>query len=395
MTGMEIAGTASATAEAGVAPGLAAGQAARAAAARDRLSWRQELITMLLGAWLMIGLFIDGWAHSNLSRLETFLTPWHALFYSGFAASAAWILWQVDRRHRAGRRGLAAVPVGFGLALAGVGIFALGGAGDMVWHTVFGIETDLDALFSPTHLLLFIGIVLITSAPLRAAWADPAEPAAPGFRRFLPVLLSATLTTTLVGFMFMFLGAFVHGVGGADEIERFGGFAEVPYHVALAGVSSVLATNLILLAPLLLLARRWRMPFGTATVLLASVGVLTNAIDAYQEWWVVPAAIVAGAGVDVLLARLRPWDADPRRFWAAGALIPLTIWTLYFAAVAAAEGIGWVVELWTGSIMWSALLGTGLALLMRPPAPAAASPPPVAPVVPAAADGSGRRDGPA
>src|SRR5712691_7046633 len=38
--------------------------------------------------WWMVGLFVDGWAHSNLAQLETFFTPWHALLYSGFAAAA-------------------------------------------------------------------------------------------------------------------------------------------------------------------------------------------------------------------------------------------------------------------------------------------------------------------
>ena len=27
-------------------------------------------------------LFVDGWAHNNLDQIETFFTPWHALFYS-------------------------------------------------------------------------------------------------------------------------------------------------------------------------------------------------------------------------------------------------------------------------------------------------------------------------
>jgi hypothetical protein len=364
VTGMDLAGPA--TVEAGSAPDRA-GRAATGTPARARLSWRAELVTMLLAGWLMIGLFVDGWAHSNLAALETFFTPWHALFYSGFIATALWIIWQVDRRYRAGKRGLEAVPAGYALALVGVGVFALGGVGDMGWHTIFGIETNIDALFSPTHLLLFIGIVLITSAPLRGAWSDASEPAAPGFRRFLPILLSATLTATLVAFMFMFLGAFVDGAGNAQVLER-AARSEPIYLLISDGVSGVQATNLIVLAPLLLLMRRWRIPFGSATVLLVTVAALTNAISAYQEWWLIVAAALGGVGVDLLLSRLRPWEGQ-RRFWAAGALIPLVIWSFYFATVAIAGGIGWVVELWTGSIMWAGLLGTALALLMHPPAP--------------------------
>jgi hypothetical protein len=373
MARIEVAGAGPVPTTAGAPPGGTRGLGV-GAEPRGRLSWGGELVTVLLGAWIMIGLFVDGWAHSNLAALETFFTPWHALFYSGFIACAAWILWQVDRRYRAGSRGLDAVPAGFGLALAGLGIFALGGAGDLVWHTIFGIETNIDALFSPTHLLLFVGIVLVTSAPLRAAWADPAEPAAPGFVRFLPVLLSATLTATVVAFMFMFLGAFIEGAGDLDDVigaSYQGG--DVTYLTTVEGVSSVLATNLIVLAPLLLLIRRWRVPFGTATVLLGTVATLTSAIQEFRQWWLVAAALVAGLAVDVLLTRLQPWR-DRRRFWAAGGLIPIVVWTVYFGTIAAVQTIGWVAELWTGSILWAGLLGTALAVLAWPPAmPASAA----------------------
>src|SRR2546429_3689961 len=49
---------------------------------------RFDWIMAGLSIWWMVGLFVDGWAHSNLARLETFFTPWHALLYSGFAAVA-------------------------------------------------------------------------------------------------------------------------------------------------------------------------------------------------------------------------------------------------------------------------------------------------------------------
>jgi hypothetical protein len=58
---------------------------------RPRTAWRDDLLTVLLAAWTTVGLFLDGWAHTNPSELETFLTPWHAVFYSGFAATATWI----------------------------------------------------------------------------------------------------------------------------------------------------------------------------------------------------------------------------------------------------------------------------------------------------------------
>ena len=236
-----------------------------------RASWRVDAVTMLLGTWLLVGLVVDGWAHNNLQALETFFTPWHALFYSGFVATAGWVLAIATRARQPSRSGLAAFPAGYGLAVVGVVVFAVGGAGDLTWHSIFGIEQDVEALFSPTHLLLFAGMALILSTPLRAAWSDPAAPAAPGYRRFLPVLASATLVSVLVAFAFMYWAAFIQTIGASSYDPHL-----------LDGVASVLATNLILLAPLLLLARRWRPPFGTATTIYTSVGVLMGAVDAYR-----------------------------------------------------------------------------------------------------------------
>src|SRR4029453_16723626 len=204
----------------------------------------------------------------------------------------------------------------------GVVMFAVGGAGDLTWHSIFGIEQDVEALFSPTHLMLFAGMALILSTPLRAAWSDPATPAAPGYRQFLPVLASATLVSVLGAFAFMYWAAFTQPIGPT---------AHAPH--LLDGVASVLATNLILLAPLLLLARRWRLPFGTATTIYASVGVLMGAVDAYRLPAMVAAAVLAGLAVDGLLRLLEPSASRPQRFWAMGALVPLATWSVYFAAV--------------------------------------------------------------
>jgi hypothetical protein len=322
---------------------------------QPRASWRVDGVTMLLGTWLLVGLVVDGWAHNNLQALETFFTPWHALFYSGFVATAAWVLATAARAHPS-PSGLAAFPAGYGLAVVGVVVFAVGGAGDLTWHTIFGIEQDVEALFSPTHLLLFAGMALILSTPLRAAWSDPAEPAAPGYRRFLPVLASTALVTVLVAFAFMYWAAFIQTIGASSYDPHL-----------LDGVASVLATNLILLAPLLLLARRWRLPFGTATTIYASMGVLMGAVDAYRLPTMVAAAALAGLAVDGLLHLLGPSAGQRRRFWATGALVPLITWSVYFAAVAVTAGIGWSAELWTGTIAWACLLGLALSLLMLPP----------------------------
>ena len=46
----------------------------------------------VLCLWFLGGLYLDGWAHNHLpSALESFFTPWHGVFYSGFLATAAYL----------------------------------------------------------------------------------------------------------------------------------------------------------------------------------------------------------------------------------------------------------------------------------------------------------------
>jgi hypothetical protein len=242
---------------------------------QPRASWRVDAVTMLLGTWLLVGLVVDGWAHNNLQALEIFFTPWHALFYSGFVATAAWVLATAAQARQPQRSGLAAFPAGYGLAAVGVVVFVVGGAGDMTWHSIFGIEQGRGGAVQPDPSAPVRRHGLDPVHPLRAAWSDPAEPATPGYRRFLPVLASATLISVLVAFAFMYWAAFIQTIGASSYDPHL-----------LDGVASVLATNLILLAPLLLLARRWRLPFGTATTIYASTGVLMGrwTPTASQQW---------------------------------------------------------------------------------------------------------------
>src|SRR5690349_15061403 len=139
---------------------------------QPRTSYRADLVTVGLGLWFVVGLFLDAWAHNNIPGLETFFTPWHAVFYTGFVATAGWICWLIWRQLRAGRRGMAAVPVGYALAVVALPVFAVAGMLDYLWHTVFGIEQNLKILFSPSHLLLITSMIVIVTSPLRAAWAS-------------------------------------------------------------------------------------------------------------------------------------------------------------------------------------------------------------------------------
>jgi hypothetical protein len=337
--------------------------------ARPRASYRADMITVLLSLWVLVGVFLDAWAHNNLAALETFFTPWHAVLYSGFVALGGWICWIVWRGVRDGRRGIAAVPVGYGLAVLGVPLFALAGTGDYLWHTVFGIEQSLNILFSPTHLLLGVSMILIVTSPLRSAWSNPDLPAAPGLRRLLPAILSLAFPTTGVLLFLQYANALVWDPWNVvfalsnplDGSVPQGGL--LPNHL----VSQIVVTSILLLAPLLLLARRWRVPAGTTTMLYAIVAALCSAITAFHLPSIIVTLLVSGVLVDALLVRLVPTEGRRGAFLAFGALAPLVTWSVYLAvASVGARHLPAVVEYWTGIPVVTALLGLVLAVLMQP-----------------------------
>ena len=351
-----------------------AGAAATAVARppRPRLTWRQGMLSSLFGAWLIIGLFIDGWAH-NHQKPETIFTPWHFILYSGFAACALYAASIVRKVHVPGMRVWDAAPVGHSLVLVGIGIFGLGATSDLAWHSLFGIEASLKALLSPTHLVMLIGALLVLTGPFRAGWADGRQQA-PTLKQFLPTLISLALATGLLVFFFQYVSPFRRDEYGtwvsayATFVTRFKGAADgVVENMQIVGLTSVLITNLIYVAPLVLVLRRWRPPFGSATVLFSALSALVGGLDGYNRPWPLLAAVAAGLVADVLIRRLRPGADRPWAAYAVASATAAALWLGFFGIYQLAYGIGWPAELWTGSVVMATMSGFGVGLLVFPP----------------------------
>ncbi len=193
----------------------------------------------LLSLWFIGGLYLDGWAHLHLQRLETFFTPWHAVLYSGYLAVAAMLVVTAIRYRAASHSRWWSMPAGYELSLLGAVIFAVGGVGDMIWHTFFGIEVDLDALLSPTHLFLALGGTLMVTGPLRAAWRRLDE-GRQGLVSSLPMLLSLTLLLSVC----TFFTQYVHPFGATVAAKSYR-----PATLYLTGVRLELNSGQLRVAP--------------------------------------------------------------------------------------------------------------------------------------------------
>jgi hypothetical protein len=342
--------------------------------------WREDLITALLATAMIIGLFLDGWNHINLQNgaLGSFFTIWHACLYTGFTATGAWV---ITRNPHLYLRGAAPKPefhylLGFQLrypfAVLGIAIAMVGMGGDAIWHTVFGTERGVARVIAPFHLLLFSGACLLIAAPLRSAWHAPDEyPAESSFRKIVPPLISLTLVTALAAFMFQWLSAFLDwtpsiqidriptGISHRDRIEGT---------VEFAGTARIVVTNLILMAPILLALRRWRLPFGSVTFVFTAVALGMAALTSLRLGGTVLAATIGGLVADTLIQWLRPSPARPLAYRIIAVLVPIGLWTAYFLVLIVGYDIHWPLDLWLGTTGLAGLTAIVLSTLAVPPA---------------------------
>ncbi|MDU0205189.1 MULTISPECIES: hypothetical protein [Paenibacillus] len=315
----------------------------------------KHAVTMVMGMWLIVGLFIDGFAH-NHGAVETFFTPWHAILYSGYLACAIWILILTYQNKMKSRHGtwVASIPTGYKLGVAGVLIFFIGGIGDMLWHTIFGIEKNIEALLSPTHLILLTGALMILTSPYRAL-SDAEKDVSPSFRRLLPALTSIALTFAVMAFFLMYAWSFRQNLWMAREEDA----------VAKA-VVDFLVTTMLLVMPIMLVRRRWKLPFGTVTYFFVFEAVLMAVLDGFSHYGSIVILLISGIIGDLLLKSIKEKEAGAWQYRGVFFLLPVLIWGLYFADLRLFHTLDWSPELWGGTIFICGLCSMGLSMLTTP-----------------------------
>jgi hypothetical protein len=335
------------------------------AARPKRAPFAFDLAVLVSSLWFFGGLLLDGWAHNHLDlSKEGFFTPYHAVFYSGFVALASVLGFASWRNRTPGKPWYAAFPEGYGTMVAGIAIFAAGGVLDMLWHIVFGIEQDVQALFSPTHLLLAVGGATMMCGPIRAGLARPNEGT---WRARFPELIALSFFATLVTFFLMW--AFSTGAGIAHDPHRaypalrgdaLGDFRDLQVQ---NGIAAVILRSLVIAGITGFAARRMALPFGAITLLVAVPNVLI-ALMLNPAWAPVSitlaSALAAGLAGDVVLQRWHGLDAPSWHSRAYGFGLPFIFWAVYLALAYFASGGFW----WSPHIAYGAPVIGGLAGLL-------------------------------
>ena len=329
---------------------------------------RNAVLDLLVGLcclWIACGFFLDAWAHGHVP-VETFFTPYHALFYSGMLALVIILL--VMRR---------SIPASYRIPLLGIPIFIVAGFGDMGWHMLLGIEEGIDALLSPTHQLLGLGVFFVACAPIASALRRRGELRTLADQ--LPLIFALAAWMELIHFGTAY--AFDPGAGRMNAPPSIAPFTPdyltaiaIGYYKLGTGVLVVLFQSAIMAGFALFAGTRFALRPGALTLLyllgnFAAAAAFTNNTPLLAT--VLAMSLVAGIVGDVIVSKLHPRPEPSLAYRLLGTLVPASYFATYFIATAIAGGVWWDWNVLLGATLWSAVIGFGLTLLC-PPAPAQA-----------------------
>lgn len=311
---------------------------------------------VVAAGWLMTGVFLDAWAH--ISRLpDSFWTPWHGILYSGLLACGVFLLLARGVERRIGRRLLAD---GYGLSLAGFALGALGGVADAIWHTLFGVEFDIDAAVSPSHLVIAAAILLVVTGPVRAARSRRSF----GLPAALGLLYGISIVTIIVDYAQPF--GHLYGTGQAPANQELSQlqqtvalFAFIAYAALLTG-TSLAALRAGPVAP------AW---FGlVAGGNMAALTLVNGPLHPDATTLLLLVALASAALIATAAAVLRPAPGRVAATRTFAFAVPALSYAAYAVAVTAGVGTWWTPTFWSGLVAIGGLAGLLVSTFAAPSA---------------------------
>jgi hypothetical protein len=306
---------------------------------------------------LAVGIFIDVWSHSTFGPDQSVLSPYHFLFYSAMGTIGGLLLFTHTTNLRQGYKWSAALPVGYGFSFFGVIFFTVAGIFDLGGHALFGFETGLEAIMSPTHMMLFIGWFIVAIAPIRAAFHKFKSEPARNLGQQLPMILalvSALCAATLASFYYTPLNEMSYAVQEMRVLNE-----EDALVMEIAGI--FIQTG-VLMSVLTWIISNIKLKVGILSLLFFLFGVLLAITN------LAPIAIVntflGGILIEVAYQILQPTRQQVLRFCLFGFVAPILLWGSYygFYLVSGVGGGLWVTGyVWLGTVFQTGFIGLALA----------------------------------
>jgi len=330
--------------------------------ARTSRSRSFDLLVSVITLWISCGFFLDAWAHGHVP-VESFFTPYHGVFYGGMLALAV-VLAVYGAQGR--------IPRCYRYPLLGVPIFIAAGIGDLVWHHFLGIEEGVDALLSPTHQALGLGIFFISAGPILSALRNRARLRTLADQ--LPLVFALATWIELIHFGTAY--AFDPAAGRTNAPPAIGAFTpdyltaiSLGYYKTAMGVLVVLFQSAVMAGFALFAGSRFALRHGALTLMyllgnFAAAAAFTN--DTPLLATVLAMSFAAGIVGDAIVARMQPSPERIAAYRLLGTAVPAAYFTAYFIVTGALDRVWWDWNVMLGAIIWAGVIGFGLTLLSRP-----------------------------
>jgi hypothetical protein len=318
---------------------------------------RDDTIAGLCGVWMISGLFLDGWAHRN-EKPETFFSPWHGILYSGFTASALWMLYVIRSHQKPGDSWRTTMPVGYGFRAAGVLVFGAGAVADLIWHSVFGIEVSIEALLSPSHLVLLSGGLLMAVGPIVSTLAREPEQK-PTWSSMGPVVGTVAFIASLMQFFIMYLSPFDSWVFTKGQ-ARYALAQGIDWQdTVVRNTAHILVFTVFMVLPTLWLVRNVKLPRGAFFAVWFLPTVLQSLLDSFESSQRLIGSFAAAVLAEVLWPKLNARFNGNARISMVGflmAAMSFITWIGLFLSLRVNNTLAWQAELWFGVPTFAALL---------------------------------------
>ncbi|MCU1353033.1 MAG: hypothetical protein JWM05_2242 [Acidimicrobiales bacterium] len=283
---------------------------------------------------------------------QDFLSGWHLVLYGGVLGVGAWL-------------GLAALRLGpqvvWGearFATAGFLTLSFGGLADSAWHAAYGSEASIEALVSPPHLVVFVGLSLLLLAPVWALWQraqvrlGPVESACVALS-IVSALLVASLFT---GFLSPLTGGMDLGGGYFDPMVG----TSLSEFDLVRGLGVVLWTTVLLTVPWSMVLDRFRLFPGFALVSIAVLGIPPVVVNGSSARSMLFAFAAYGVVIELASMVLRRRGDRRAATWQRvliGAAAPAALWATNILVISLDGLLSWSQAQWGGAITLAAIWG--------------------------------------
>lgn len=327
----------------------------------------------------VVGMMVDVWAHDTglVSDQENVLLAWnHYVIYAGWTFMALAFFVHVNAMRRHGESFFYVTPKPWRLLAIGIPLQMVGFVGDAIWHQVFGVEATIEGLFSPTHMLLTLGFLMVLGSLLYNFCYQTIPGSTLTWRQSWGAVVSLSALWFALHGLTHYVNAWVNqwplresvaALGLSPELEV--GFLQQygpnwEFFTLIPGGGSMIVSTFFLLGLVLTLGRRYSWPLGTWVIVFMSGALIAGV---FYDPRLLLVAMVLGVLLELLMVALNPVH-NQRNARFLTILIPFTLFAVQMVGYHLLGEVTWSIHATTGMVAKAVVIGLVAGLIIMPPA---------------------------